>query len=51
MMPIPEAVSLPFFTTMFAPDGTFAPDETQNKAAATMLDELKRWTTALHTLR
>jgi NAD(P)H-dependent FMN reductase len=51
MMPIPEAVSLPFFLRMFAADGTFAPDETQNKAAAAMLDELKRWTVALQTLR
>ena len=51
MMPIPEAVSLPFFTKMFGADGTFAPDETQNKAAAAMLDELKRWTSALRELR
>jgi hypothetical protein len=36
---------------MLAADGTFAPDETQNRAAAAMLDELKRWTGALETLR
>ncbi|HZR22338.1 MAG TPA: NAD(P)H-dependent oxidoreductase [Vicinamibacterales bacterium] len=51
MMPIPEAVSLPFFTKMFAADGTFAPDETQHKAAHVMLDELRRWTDALRPLR
>src|SRR5262245_31289565 len=51
MMPIPEAVSLPFFMRMFTADGTFAPDETQHKAAGAMLDELKRWTDALQTLR
>jgi NAD(P)H-dependent FMN reductase len=51
MMPIPEAVSLPFFLRMFAADGTFVPDETQHKAAAAMLDELKRWTDALQALR
>jgi len=51
MMPIPEAVSLPFFTRMFAADGSFAPDETQHKAADAMLDELRRWTAALQTLR
>src|SRR5258708_33696209 len=51
LMPIPEAVSLPFFAKMFAAVGTFAPEQTQNQAAAAMLDELKRWTTALHTLR
>ena len=51
MMPIPEAVSLPFFGKMFAADGTFAPDAMQDKAADAMLTELKRWTTALQTLR
>jgi NAD(P)H-dependent FMN reductase len=51
MMPIPEAVSLPFFARMFAADGSFAPDEVQHTAAAAMLDELKRWTAALQTLR
>ena len=51
MMPMAEAVTLPFFTRMFAADGTFAPDEVQTKAAETMLNELRRWTTALQTLR
>ena len=51
MMPISEAVTLPFFARMFAADGTFAPDETQQKAADTMLSELARWTAALRTLR
>src|SRR5262245_41325408 len=51
MVAIPEAVHLPFFTRSFAPDGTFAPDEAQGEAAATMLDELLRWTNALATLR
>ena len=51
MMPIPEAVSLPFFARMFAPDGSFAPDEAQNKAADAMLNELKRWAAAMQTLR
>jgi NAD(P)H-dependent FMN reductase len=51
MMPIPDAVSLPFFARMFAADGTFAPDERQNAAAAAMLDELARWTAAMRTLR
>ena len=51
MMPIPEAVSLPFFTKMFAPDGVFSPDDTQNKAADALLTELKRWAEALRTLR
>ena len=51
MMPLPEAVTLPFFTRMFAADGAFAPDETQHKTADTMLDELKRWTDAMRSLR
>lgn len=37
MMPIPEAVSLPFFAKMFAADSSFTPDATQEKAADAML--------------
>ena len=51
MMPMAESVNLPFFMKQFAHDGTFAPDEAQAKAAATMLDELLRWTNALASLR
>ena len=51
MMPIPEAVSLPFFGNMFATDGSFRPDDTQQKAADAMLNELKRWASALRVLR
>jgi len=51
MMPIPEAVSLPFFAKMIAADGSFSPDEVQQKAAEAMLTELKRWADALRVLR
>jgi NAD(P)H-dependent FMN reductase len=51
MMPIPEAVSLPFFAKMFAADGSFTADDAQQKAADAMLTELKRWTDALRVLR
>jgi NAD(P)H-dependent FMN reductase len=52
MMPIPEAVSIPFFTRYVdAATGEFVPEETQVKAARTMLDELARWTAALGVLR
>ncbi len=51
MMPIPEAVALPFFTKQLSDDGRFAPGEIQDKAAAAMLDELLRWTNALTGLR
>lgn len=51
VMPIPEAVSIPFFTKLFDEKGKLDPGDAQQKAAATMLDELARWSTALATLR
>ena len=51
VMPIPEAVALPFFTNFFGADATFHPGEVHEKAATAMLDELLRWTRALKTLR
>lgn len=50
VMPIPEAVSVPQFAQWIV-DGVFAPPEGQSKAAAAMLDELARWTSALAPLR
>jgi NAD(P)H-dependent FMN reductase len=50
IVPIPEAVSIPFFAKSIV-DGVFNGGETQEKAANVMLDELHRWTTALSTLR
>ena len=52
MMPMFEAVSIPFFTKHIdTKTGTFDPGEVQIKAAAVMLDELHRWAVALKTLR
>jgi NAD(P)H-dependent FMN reductase len=51
MMPLPEAVTLPFFTNLFDESGAFAPGEVQEKAAKVMLDELARWAGALAPLR
>ena len=52
MMPIVEAVAIPFFTQYFdAESGRFDPGEVQAKAADAMLDELHRWATALEPLR
>jgi hypothetical protein len=52
MMPIPEAVTIPFFTQYIDKEnGAFAPEETQATAATAMLDELLRWSGALATLR
>ena len=52
MMPIPEAVTIPFFTQYIDKEsGAFAPEETQATAATAMLDELLRWSGALSALR
>ena len=52
MMPIPEAVSIPFFAQYVDKEtGAYDPGATQDTAAATMLDELLRWATALKPLR
>jgi NAD(P)H-dependent FMN reductase len=52
MMPMFEAVSIPFFTQFVqAETGAFDPGDVQAKAATAMLDELHRWAVALKTLR
>jgi len=50
MMPMVEAVNIPFFT-QFIQDGVFKANETHEKSVAPMLDELLRWANALKTLR
>lgn len=52
IMPIPEAVHIPFFQKHL--DGAtrdFSPDEVHEEAAVAMLDELLRWADALRPLR
>ena len=52
MMPLPEAVTIPFFTQYIDKEtGVFDPGEVQAKSATVMLDELLRWATALKPLR
>lgn len=51
MMPLPEGVTIPFFSQHLDPAGAFKPTEAHETAAATMLDELLRWAEALKTLR
>jgi NAD(P)H-dependent FMN reductase len=52
MMPIPEAVSIPFFQQHIDEDtGAFDPGDVQTKAATVMLDELLRWAEALKPMR
>ena len=52
MMPVPEAVAIPFFAQHVDREtGAFEPGAVQAKAAGAMLDELHRWATALEPLR
>lgn len=52
MMPLPEAVAIPFFAQYLdKTTGAFDPGETQAKAGQVMLDELLKWATALKPLR
>jgi len=50
MMPMVEAVNIPFFTQSVQ-DGVFKANETHEKSVGPMLDELLRWAQALKTLR
>jgi NAD(P)H-dependent FMN reductase len=50
MMPMFEGVTIPLFSQHLE-DGIFKATEAHEKAAATMLDELLRWTEALKVLR
>ena len=51
MVPVLEAVSIPFFTQHMDDEGRFDPGEVQGKAAAAMLDELLKLANALKPLR
>ena len=51
VVPIPEAVTVQMFAQHIGEDGVFRGNETHEKAAVGMLNELHRWATALKTLR
>lgn len=52
MMPVPEAVNIPFFAQYIDEStGVFNPPEMQAQAATMMLDELHKWSAALQPLR
>lgn len=52
IVPIVEAVTIPFVSQAIDREsGAFKASEQHDKAAATMFDELHRWTTALAPLR
>jgi NAD(P)H-dependent FMN reductase len=50
VVPLPEAVTIPFFTKLIDESGMFN-GTAQEGAAKTLLDELLRWTNALRVLR
>ncbi len=50
MMPIAEGVANPLFNKHIV-DGVYAPGETQDKSAVTMLDSLAKWSAALKPMR
>jgi NAD(P)H-dependent FMN reductase len=51
MMPMQEAVAIPFFAQYIDEQGLFVPPESHEHAAEVMLKELHRWTAALKPLR
>jgi NAD(P)H-dependent FMN reductase len=51
MMPMVEAVPIPFFSKFINESGEFKADEVHEKSAADMLTELRRWADALIPLR
>jgi NAD(P)H-dependent FMN reductase len=52
MMPLPDGVALPHFTTQIdKTTGAFIPTDRNQRAATAMLDELARWAEALRPLR
>ena len=51
MMPIPQAVNIPFFTKFIDKNGIFEGNEPLEKSANVMLNKLKNWAKALKQMR
>ncbi|HTJ57071.1 MAG TPA: NAD(P)H-dependent oxidoreductase [Devosiaceae bacterium] len=51
VVPLPEAVHVPFFTQFIDPDGVLTPNDQMLQGAAAMLAELKKWTGPLKGMR
>lgn len=51
MMPIPQAVNIPFFTQFINDEGLFVGNEALEKSAVGMLNKLKSWADALKGMR
>ena len=51
MVPVVEAVNIPFVRELLDEDGRLKPTEAMEASATAMLDELLRWTESLRPLR
>lgn len=51
MMPLPQAVNVPFFTQFITKEGVFEGNDVLEKSAHLMLDKLSNWTEALKGMR
>jgi NAD(P)H-dependent FMN reductase len=51
IVPVVEAVNVPFFARMIDEEGKFVPNPPTEAGAKAMLSELKRWARALHPMR
>ncbi len=51
VVPVTEAVSIPFFHKQLDANGKFQPGDTQDEALKKMLDEVAKYATALKTMR
>lgn len=51
MMPLPEAVSVPFFPQFLTDEGEVQANDVMETSATTMLNELAKWVEALRPLR
>lgn len=51
MMPLTQQVNLPFFSKEIDENGVFHPNDSAIRSAGVMLDELKKWSKSMKTLR
>ena len=51
MVPLAEAVNIPFVQQFLDAERTLQPNEIMESAATVLLDELVTWSTALHSIR
>lgn len=51
MMPLTQQVNLPFFSKEIDENGVFHPNDSAIRSAGVMLDELKKWSESMKTMR